>query len=180
MVMSDEKWCPVVGWEEAYEISDQGRLRSLTRKVATKGGKFRTVKSQLIRPRINRGGYEQVTLSFRRKPCTVLIHRLVCEAFHGPAPEGKPLVLHWDGDRLNNRVGNLRWGDNADNMADLKRHGGYVSFYSLKTHCPRGHEYTDSNTYIIPTTGSRSCRTCKKVQNRESWRRRHGKSFEGN
>ena len=31
-----------------------------------------------------------------------------------------------------------------------------------KTECPHGHEYTPDNTYIIPSTGSRSCVTCKK------------------
>jgi hypothetical protein len=30
----------------------------------------------------------------------------------------------------------------------------------LKTHCPRGHEYDEANTYTHPTTGKRSCRSC--------------------
>jgi hypothetical protein len=37
------------------------------------------------------------------------IHRLVCEAFHGPAPEGKPYALHIDENPLNNRADNLKW-----------------------------------------------------------------------
>ena len=31
---------------------------------------------------------------------------------------------------------------------------------SLKTHCPRGHEYTPENTYRYATSGRRACRTC--------------------
>ncbi|MGH8236046.1 MAG: NUMOD4 domain-containing protein [Steroidobacteraceae bacterium] len=31
--MSAEKWLPVVGWEGLYEVSDQGRVRSLDRTV---------------------------------------------------------------------------------------------------------------------------------------------------
>lgn len=30
----------------------------------------------------------------------------------------------------------------------------------LKTHCPRGHEYTPENTYVKPSTGHRDCRIC--------------------
>lgn len=29
-----------------------------------------------------------------------------------------------------------------------------------KTHCIRGHEFTDENTYIVEATGSRMCRQC--------------------
>lgn len=44
------------------------------------------------------------------------IHRLVCEAFHGPAPEGKPVVIHIDEDATNNRPENLRWGTQKENL----------------------------------------------------------------
>ena len=44
------------------------------------------------------------------------IHRLVCEAFHGPAPEGKNVVLHLDEDATNNRPCNLRWGTQKENL----------------------------------------------------------------
>lgn len=44
------------------------------------------------------------------------IHRLVCEAFHGPHPEGKPIVLHLNEDALDNRPENLRWGTQRENL----------------------------------------------------------------
>lgn len=44
------------------------------------------------------------------------IHRLVCEAFHGPAPKDKPIVLHLDEDATNNRPENLRWGTQKENL----------------------------------------------------------------
>lgn len=50
-------------------------------------------------------------------------HRLVCEAFHGPAPDGKPNALHNDGDSRNNHFTNLRWGSQKDNIADSMAHG---------------------------------------------------------
>lgn len=50
----------------------------------------------------------------RQKPRKV--HQLVCEAFHGPKPFPKAVVLHRDEDGLNNREGNLRWGTQLENM----------------------------------------------------------------
>jgi len=57
----------------------------------------------------------------RRK--TVPVHRLVCLAFHGPAPKGKNLVRHLDGDNKNNTPGNLAWGTHQENMHDKRGHG---------------------------------------------------------
>lgn len=46
----------------------------------------------------------------------IKIHRAVCEAFHGPPPFPKAVVLHLDEDALNNRPENLRWGTQRENM----------------------------------------------------------------
>lgn len=165
-----EEWRDIEGLEEEYQVSNQGRVRTKTRSIACLGG-TRIIKGQILKLRKNRGGYLQVTLSRHRVAKTRLVHRLVCRAFHGTPPEGKPMTLHWDGDRENNHASNLRWGDNSENMADAKRHGNLNPHYSRKTECPRGHPYDKDNTYIIPSTGSRSCRTCKRVQGLESYHR---------
>lgn len=44
------------------------------------------------------------------------VHRLVCEAFHGPAPVDKKVVIHIDEDATNNRPENLRWGTQKENL----------------------------------------------------------------
>jgi len=44
------------------------------------------------------------------------IHRLICEAFHGPAPHGKAVVLHLNENALDNRPENLRWGTQKENL----------------------------------------------------------------
>lgn len=54
---------------------------------------------------------------------TKKVHRLVCEAFYGPAPEGATDVAHFDGCRTNNRVENLRWASRKENMQDAIQHG---------------------------------------------------------
>ncbi len=50
------------------------------------------------------------------------VHRMVCEAFHGPAPKGMQ-VRHLDGNNRNNRADNLAWGTVKENHADKVNHG---------------------------------------------------------
>lgn len=44
------------------------------------------------------------------------IHRLVCEAFHGPPPFERAVVIHLDENALNNRPENLKWGTQKENL----------------------------------------------------------------
>jgi hypothetical protein len=44
------------------------------------------------------------------------IHRLICEAFHGPAPDKKSVVLHLNENATDNRPENLRWGTQKENL----------------------------------------------------------------
>lgn len=110
-----EVWLPVKGWPD-YEISDQGRLRRATsQRGATKG--------QILKAGVATRGYKLANLRSRGRRKTVPIHRLVCEAFHGPQPDDKPVVAHWDGNPLNNFASNLRWADHSENAYDALRHG---------------------------------------------------------
>jgi hypothetical protein len=47
---------------------------------------------------------------------TYKVARLVCEAFHGPAPAGERYCLHRDENARNNRPGNLKWGTQKENL----------------------------------------------------------------
>jgi hypothetical protein len=44
------------------------------------------------------------------------VHRLVCEAFHGPPSFPRAVVLHLDENSLNNAPKNLRWGTQKENL----------------------------------------------------------------
>jgi hypothetical protein len=48
------------------------------------------------------------------------VHRMVAEAFV-PNPKDKPVVDHWNGDTLDNRVENLRWATRRENSANAKK-----------------------------------------------------------
>ena len=106
-------WRPIPG-HPLYEASDDGQVRSWN------GGRWgRRPEPQLLKMRADRWGYLRVPLG-RGK--LVGVHRLVCLAFHGEAPRGTE-AAHEDGDKLNNRPGNLCWKTPAANSADKARHG---------------------------------------------------------
>lgn len=46
----------------------------------------------------------------------VKVHRVVCDAFHGPAPFAGAVVMHLDDNPLNNRPENLRWASQRENL----------------------------------------------------------------
>jgi hypothetical protein len=78
----------------------------------------------------NRRGYLVVRLRVNGIRGTYKVHRLVCRAFHGDPPvygEDEAHCRHLDGDRLNNRAENLRWGTKTENERDKRRF--YGSFF---------------------------------------------------
>lgn len=185
MKANPERWLPVPveGFGHLYEVSDQGRVRSLDRVVpALSRGhltiypkKFRGQVLKINVPRGDRGRGQNATVMLCRDGISVTprVHILVLEAFVGPRPDGM-WGLHWDDDPWNNRLDNLRWGTPTDNAQDAIRNG--VTRWSGKTHCIHGHEYTPENTRIRKTMVrgklrfSRLCRTCHRESVKEAKR----------
>ncbi len=54
---------------------------------------------------------------------SVPVHRLIAFAFYGKPPVERPMVLHGDGNSLNNAASNLRYGTAKENTEDQYRHG---------------------------------------------------------
>lgn len=160
---TQEQWLPVVGYEGIYEVSDHGRVRSVLRSKICSNGVTRTVRGRLLSPTPRKnGGHLQVQLyGDNGDQWTVRVHQLVLAAFVGPCPDGME-VRHLNGDPADNRAANLAYGTRAQNVADALRHGTHSE--ARKTHCPKGHEYTPSNTYVQWPKGRqgprRKCRTC--------------------
>lgn len=160
--MTDERWRPIPGYEGRYEASDQGRIRSLPRTVVGSNGGRYPVRGGVLRLQTRDNGYLTVLLGRGGSP--QLVHRLVMAAFVGPCPEGQE-VRHLNGDRSDDRLGNLAYGTKSRNMYDAVQHGTHRQ--TRKTHCPRNHPYDEENTYL--DGGSRRCKTC----NRERARANH-------
>lgn len=111
--MSEEQWRPIPGYEP-YQASSHGRIRGIRW-------------GHVLSPVTTQYGYHQVTLCVRDKHYSRLVHRLVAYAFIGPQPTPEHDVLHWDGDKTNNALENLRWGTPTDNNADQVRHGTRIA-----------------------------------------------------
>lgn len=118
-----ELWLPVVGYEGLYEVSDQGRVRSLDRyeQVRSRSGNLYrqffpgALKAQRLRP-----AYLAVHLSKDNKPATRYVHALVAEAFLGKRPEGM-VVNHIDENKLNNKADNLEWATYMENSQHSRK-----------------------------------------------------------
>lgn len=108
--MIEEVWKDVVGFEDRYEVSNFGNVRSKGFRTSN-----RFIKSCIIKPAIKKNGYLQVSLhdglgSKKNK----LIHRLVAEAFI-PNPDNKSCIDHVNAIKKDNRVSNLRWVTHKEN-----------------------------------------------------------------
>lgn len=116
-----ENWRDIPGYEGRYQVSDQGRVRSLDRWVNGPGGERRR-RGKTLRNLTDRYGYHVVPLQggIRRK-----VHRLVLLAFVGPCPPGHE-TAHHDGNARNNSLGNLRYATSRENADDRIRHGTNV------------------------------------------------------
>lgn len=171
--MNEERWAPIPGLEDVYEVSDRGQVRSLDRLVPNGEGRTKRIKGRIRKQFPDRKGYMQTSLHHPMNPRTwAKVHQLVLEAFVGPCPPGL-VCCHANDIPDDNRLENLRWDTLAANGLDAVRNGRNRS--ANKTHCPQNHEYTPENTRII-ANGGRRCRTCIRAQNMEWQRNNRDKS----
>lgn len=118
---SGEEWRAVADWNGWYEVSSYGRIRSRGRMVMAGSAKI-WKPCRIIRGSLDRKGYRIVVLRDGDRFESRYHHRLVLFAFVGPCPEGME-ACHNDGNKLNNKLDNLRWDTPQANAADKERHG---------------------------------------------------------
>lgn len=112
-----ENWKQIDGYKPIYQVSDQGRIRSLARSTNDNGGLFHR-KERILKFSKSKLGYMLVYLyNENGKKKTIPVHQIVARAFI-PNPENKPEVDHKDGDKTNNAVDNLRWVTHKENCAN--------------------------------------------------------------
>ena len=124
--MSGEEWRDVAGYEGIYQVSSFGRVKSLDRWCIRSDGQRQHFASKILKPLFNRGGghkkqakgrYLYVNLRKERSYRSIMIHRLVLEAF---IPNPDPLIYtqcnHKDENTHNNDIANLEWCSPKQNI----------------------------------------------------------------
>lgn len=99
----DVKWTPVVGYEDLYLVSTNGKVYSIR-------------SHRVLAPRKHNAGYLRVTLCRNGERKDAYIHRLMCEAFFGTPNDGRDYVNHLDEDPAHNQITNLEWTTNSNNI----------------------------------------------------------------
>lgn len=103
-----EEWRDIEGYEGLYEVSSEGRIRSVDRVVEYSNGRNHFYKSKLLRQLKDRDGYMVVNLYKEKTSRQYRVHRLVAEAFL-PNPDNLPVCNHKDENPSNNNVENLEY-----------------------------------------------------------------------
>lgn len=105
------KATPIPGYP-GYFLTRTGEVWSNRR------GSMRRLHSQT-----NRDGYQSVTFSVDGRSVGRLLHRLMLTTFVGEPPTDQHVTRHLNGDRADNRLSNLAWGTQAENITDALGHG---------------------------------------------------------
>jgi hypothetical protein len=165
-----ETWRAVVGYEGLYEVSSYGKLKRLAGyskriRYSKKGGhRYKDDKIYhaeiIFKLHLTNKGYVRGQLfkhdEERMKQKSVVMHRLVAEAFIGSAPEGKNQVNHIDGIKTNNHYTNLEWCNNSENQIHARKmglqpenHKGYDCHQSKEVHQVQQVKPTEKQKYKL-------------------------------
>ena len=99
----------VAGYNGEYKVSDDGEV-------------FSKRFDRPLKKTLTQGGYYRVKLYKNAKGKTLSVHRIVAEAFI-ENPDNKPQVNHIDGVKTNNKVENLEWCTQHENLVHACKNG---------------------------------------------------------
>lgn len=150
----EEIWKDIKDYEDRYQVSNKGRVRSLI----DGHGKKRSdplIKSQYI----SKVGYYALCLNKEGNKKTTHTHRLIAEAFI-PNPENKPQVIN--GIKTDNRIKNLEWVTDSENKLHAHKNGLHTYEHRIGEKHPRS-ILTKLNVLDIKNAYNLGCFTQKEI-----------------
>lgn len=129
-----ERWLDIVGFENCYQISDLGRVKSFAK---IQNGFKEIIKKQVIDNR----GYYRVSLGKNGTKKTLKVHRLVASNFC-KNPYNYNEVNHIDGNKLNNNYINLEWCTRKQNMEHASKNNLLPKLCGEQNNCSKLKEKT--------------------------------------
>lgn len=143
-------WLPIKDYENLYEVSDTGQVRSLDRIIPVSNQNDRVFKGKVLSQTPNKNTqYLMVNLWKNNKGTNYYSHRLVAQAFIDN-PCNLPEVNHKDGNKQNNNVSNLEWVDKQGNVNHAIETGlkVYTNSYTEKEFLVLLHEVIKGKSYV--------------------------------
>lgn len=128
----NEIWKDVIDYENLYEVSNLGRIKSKNRIIYQENNGTmckHLYKGKLLKCKREKNNYIRVRLSKDGKATTKSLHRLVAEAFI-PHTNENDIVNHIDNNPSNNIASNLEWTTCKGNMQHATKQGRMKCCYS--------------------------------------------------
>lgn len=115
-VTQNTQWIPVPGWEQWYDVSEFGHLR-------TRRSTWKYPKGRIVKPVVNNCGYVIYQLRDGKRVEQWCAHKIVLLAFHGQPPLEKTQGNHKDGNKSNNHFSNLEYVTPSENQTHAYKTG---------------------------------------------------------
>ncbi len=102
--LKNEEFRDIKGYENIYQISNYGRVKSLKRII----DKNHIVYEKILKLNISNNGYYTIALYKNKRSKYFTVHRLLAKTFISN-PQNFPVVNHIDQNKLNVIISNLEW-----------------------------------------------------------------------
>lgn len=117
--MTIEIYKDVVGYEGLYQVSNLGNVKRISNyKCVNK----KYLDNYTLKPLDNGKGYYRIKLCKNNLSKRVMLHRIIAEAFI-PNPNNYKTINHINGDKKDNRIENLEWCTQSQNVLHAFKNG---------------------------------------------------------